>query len=887
MYSFKKAAVLICMVLAFANALLAQNDSPRPQVRAERANDQIVIDGQLREAVWQRPGFTSLKQRDPNEGAEPSEKTEIWVAYDDAALYVAARMYDSSPDSIMTVLGRRDDYVTADWFTVYVDSYYDRRNGFFFSLSAAGTLIDGTWYNDSWDDWSWDGVWEGISSIDNQGWVAEIRIPYSQLRFHDQDKHTWGVNFRREIGRKNELNYLAYTPRKESGFVSRFGDLVGIEKVVPPQRVEILPYINTQAAYTPKIDGDPFHTGSKYLPGVGADFKIGLGSNLTLDATVNPDFGQVEVDPAVVNLSDVESFFQEKRPFFLEGANTFNFGRGGSTSYWGFNWSEPTLFYSRRIGRTPQAGASGDYVNAPVGAHILGAGKITGKVWDGWNIGMIHAVTAREFAQVQTAGVRSETEVEPLSYYGIARLQKDFNDGAQGIGIISTFANRFFDDQRLKDQINGSALVTGIDGWTFLDTSKTYVVTGWLAASHITGSNARILSLQQSSQHYFQRPDAEHLGVDQSATSLTGYAGRFTLNKQKGPTTINAAVGFINPGFNSNDMGFFFRNDYINTHIAGGYRWPDPTDWYRFISFNSALFASFDYEGNVTWAGWWASMNYELPNYYFIWANVAYNPETISNRRTRGGPLTINLPGKELAFGWNSDSRKPIMVDMFGFTYIGGGGVNYGSDIGVQFRPAPNVTLRIGPGYYIDEIGAQWVNAFDDPTATATFGRRYVYANMNQRTLSANIRLNWTFTPQLSLQLFAQPLISSGEYHNFKELARPKSYDFMSYGDNGSTILERKDVNGTLIGYTSDPDGSGPAAPVEFGNPDFNFKSLRGNAVLRWEYRPGSTLYFVWTQSRSDYENDGQFQFRRSMSRLMDANADNIFMVKFTYWWSM
>jgi hypothetical protein len=518
-------------------------------------------------------------------------------------------------------------------------------------------------------------------------------------------------------------------------------------------------------------------------------------------------------------------------------------------------------------------------VDAPVGTRILSAGKITGKVWDGWNIGMIHAITAREFAQLQTGGVRSEAEIEPMTYYGIARMQRDFNDGKQGIGFISTYANRFFEDQRLKDQINGSALVTGVDGWTFLDSSKSYVVTGWLATSHLTASTARMLTLQRSSQHYFQRPDATHLSVDSLATSLSGYAGRFTLNKQKGQMNLNSAVGFISPGFNTNDMGFLWRNDYINAHVATGYKWPDPNTWYRFFSVNAAVFGSFDFEGNRTWMGWWTGFNWELPNYYFLWGNFTYNPETVNNRRTRGGPLTINLPGRQTVMGWNSDSRKSIVVDMFGFNYKGSGNDNFRVEFGVQWKPAPTISLRVGPGYGVDNIGAQWVGAFDDPTATATFGRRYVFANMRQRTLSANIRLDWTFTPQLSLQLFAQPLISSGDYYSFKELARPKSYDFLRYGENGSTF----DPNT----HTADPDGSGPAAPIRFGNPDFNFKSLRGNAVLRWEYRPGSTLYLVWTQSRSDYENDGQFQFNRSWSRLIDAKADNILMLKFTYWWSM
>lgn len=307
------------------------------QVQALRLNETITIDGVLFEAVWQNgSGVSQFKQRDPHEGAEPSEKTVVHIAYDDAAVYVAARMFDSAPDSIIARLGRRDANLTSDMFGFFIDPYYDRRSGFYFGLNAAGTMYDGVLYNDEWDDDSWDGVWEGRVQIDAQGWTAEMRIPYSQLRFQKKDELVWGVNFQREIARKNERNYLVFTPKNGSGFVSRFVDLVGISKITPPRRIEVLPYVTSKAEYLQHQPGDPFNDGSKYTPGMGADFKIGLGNNLTLDATVNPDFGQVEVDPAVVNLSDVETFFQEKRPFFIEGANIFQFGNGGSRSNWGF-----------------------------------------------------------------------------------------------------------------------------------------------------------------------------------------------------------------------------------------------------------------------------------------------------------------------------------------------------------------------------------------------------------------------------------------------------------------------------------------------------------------------------------------------------------------------
>ena len=386
-------------------------------------------------------------QRDPVEGAAPSESTAVFVAYDDDAVYIAARLYDSAPDSILARLGRRDAGIHADEFTFYVDSYHDRRSGFYFALNAAGTLSDGVLYNDDWDDNTWDGVWEGRAAIDSAGWSVEMRIPYSQLRFSRAESYVWGVNFRRHIARRNEIAYLVLRPRTESGFVSRFADLVGIEGVRPRARVEVLPYATTRAQLGPHAAGDPFYDGSSYSSTVGADMRAGIGGGLTLSATVNPDFGQVEVDPAVVNLSDVETFFSEKRPFFIENASVFNFGFGGANNYWGFNWAGPDFFYTRRIGRPPQGALpSADYADMPPGATILGAAKLTGKVGGSWNVGALSALTQREMARVDSGGLRREFEVEPLSYYGVARVQKEFPQGRHGLGFMTTLAARDFDD---------------------------------------------------------------------------------------------------------------------------------------------------------------------------------------------------------------------------------------------------------------------------------------------------------------------------------------------------------------------------------------------------------------------------------------------------------
>ncbi|HLP17182.1 MAG TPA: DUF5916 domain-containing protein [Bacteroidota bacterium] len=879
------------VVLAIIVVLTARAETTETRrLSSERVREPIVIDGILSESAWHRQGWTDFTQKRPTEGAAPTHRTEVWVAYNDEALYVAARMFDSAPDSIMNVLGRRDYDVTADWFTVYVDPYRDKRTGNYFSVSAAGSMQDGTLSNDEWNDNSWDGVWDVKTATDATGWTMEMRIPFSQFRFIEQSSYTWGINFARSIGRTTEQDFVVFTPTKGSGFVSRFIELVGIEGVKPPHQIELLPYITTRAEFLQHAPNDPFNNGTRLLPGIGADVKAALSSTLMFNGTINPDFGQVELDPAVVNLSDVESYYQEKRPFFIEGASTFEFGYGGASNFWGFNWSGPDFFYSRRIGRTPQGSIpfSASFIDAPVGTHILGAGKITGKVAGDWNFGMIQAVTKREFAQADTSGVRvRDIEIEPASYYGLARMQRSFNDGRQGLGFIGTLTQRFFNDQRLKDEINSGAVTGGVDGWTFLDEEKVYVVTAWAGASRVAGNRGRMIDLQNSSRHYFQRPDVSYLGVDSSATSMTGYATRLTLNKQKGSVMINAALGVISPGFDVNDMGFMWRSDVINAHVGGGYKWTDPTRYYQSAQLMTSVFESKDFGGTRLWAGWWMSGNIELTSFWNINAGMAYNPSSTDIHATRGGPAMLNPIGREFFGGISSDSRKEIVFNVHGDAYIGGSGKSYYAGVWMQYKPAPNINISIGPGLNYGFTAAQWINDWQnpviDPLATATYGRRYLFADMEQRTLSTDIRLNWTFTPRLSLQLFMQPFISSADYRNFKEFLRPGSFDFRSFGSDGSTIAKNISQQGDLS-YTLDPDGGGPASAVTISNPNFNYKSLRGNAVLRWEFQPGSVVYFVWTQTRSDSETLGNFEFRHSLGRLVDSRPDNIFMIKFSYW---
>lgn len=866
---------------ACAIPLFGQNYDKLNSFKASRARTEIKVDGMLNEKAWRKaPAISHFIQRDPDEGAKPTEKTIVKMLYTDDAIYVGARMYDASPDSIIAKVGRRDEQLTSDEFTFYIDPYNDNQTGLYFGVNAGGTLYDGTLFNDSWDDDSWDGVWQGKAHIDHDQWTVEMRIPYSQLRFQKEDKYTWGINFKRFIARKNEKDYLKYQPRNGSGFVSRFDNLTSISNISPAHDLEVIPYLTTKASYLDHTPGDPFNDGSEYNFNAGADIKTNLGSNLTVNATVNPDFGQVEVDPAVVNLSDVETYFPEKRPFFINGSNFFNFGKGGADDFWNFNWWSPSFFYSRRIGRAPQGStpSDADFVDSPEGTHILGAAKVTGRLNGNWNIGALQAVTSAENARYSINNQLHSTQVEPLTYYGVTRVQKQFNDAKQSIGFIGTYTNRSFGNDALRNDINKSSGVIGVDGWTFLDKDRMWVVTGWLGMSHITGTRERMLNVQTNSTHYLQRPDFKNYGVDSTSTSMTGYAGRLWVNKQKGNVIFNAAVGVIDPKFDLNDVGFLGVTNIVNSHIGVGYQWTEPTNWYRSQLLIGAVFSSFDFNGNNTMAGAWSQYRLQLLNYYSLRMNVAFNPRTLNNRLTRGGPLAVNHGGSQYDLRLSSDSRKPVVLSLGGGSYLSRDGSDqWYLQSTIKWKPAANLSLSLSPSYSWGYDKAHYINTFFDPTATQTYDHRYVFAELDQNTISSSIRVNWTFTPKLSLQMYVQPLISSGKFSSYKALARPKSFRFLEFGKDGGSTFDSQN-------YTADPDGAGPAPSMELGNPNFNYKSLRGNAVLRWEYRPGSTIYFVWTQSRSDVQDSGRFNLGNSFPRLINAHPDNIFLVKFSYW---
>ena len=876
--------IISCLIPLFLFAK-APDPSAQKTVQAVQTNGTINVDGVLEEKVWKTKGYSDFVQSDPIDGATPTEKTEVWVAYDKEAIYVAARLYDSNPESITSRLGRRDDFVESDWFIFAVDPYYDRRTGFQFAVNPAGSIVDWTLYNDEWNDTTWDGVWEWKTHIDDGGWTVEIRIPYNQLRFPKKEEYVWGVNFKRVIKRKNEKLSFVWVPKEENGYVSRFAKLTGIRGISPRRHIEFLPYSVGEAQFSPEESGNPFQTGKDFLGNAGFDLKIGLKSNLTLDTTVNPDFGQVEVDPAVINLSAYETYYQEKRPFFIEGANIFDaFGRGGVNNVNNINWSSPSFFYSRRIGRAPQGCVSRNgYVDYPDRSTILGAFKLSGRIGSGWNFGFINVLTSREYAEIDAEGQRFQEEIEPFSYYGVLRTQKDFNEGAQGLGFMATSVVRDLNNENLESTINKNAFSFAIDGWTFLDKNRTWVINGWLGSTRVDGSQDKILNLQQSSIHYFQRPDATHVEVNEEATSMSGWGGRFVINKQKGRFIFNAAFGLLSPGFDPNDAGFQFgSSDIINAHLLSGYNWPHPGKVFRSVYIVGGVFRNYDFGGNKTWDGCLFLFEGQLLNYWGFNTMFAYNPKTISNDLTRGGPLALIPAGYQINLGMDSDSRKPIFISADTSLYSRPTeGQSWDGEVSIHWKPRSNISLSFGPSYYNRKSKIHWVTSVNDYMMTATFGTRYVFGRLDQKVLSSEIRLNWIFTPKMSLQLYLQPFLAIGKYDEFKELSKPKTYDYNIFGEDESTIAYSDET------YTVDPDGPGPATDFSFYNPDFNMKSLRGTIVLRWEYHPGSLLYLVWTQNRADYAHPGDFNFSRDLGDLFTAPGDNIFLIKFSYRWNI
>ena len=866
-------------------AAAAATPAPVPSVRAVRAAGRITIDGHLDEADWRRadPAVTFV-QRDPDEGRPATQPTEVRVLYDADAIYFGARLFDREPGKISRRLTRRDadSSGVADTIIIGLDPHHDHLTGALFAVTAAGSLRDGVLFNDSDEDDSWDGVWEAAVTIDDQGWTAEIRIPFSQLRFPASDHQTWGFNLVRTITRTNEEDWWALAPKKDSAIISRSGHLTDLDGVRGRRHLDLLPYATAKGEANNTVEpGNPFTDGHTLTGSLGLDVKWGVSSNVTVDATANPDFGQVEVDPAVVNLSAFETFYDEKRPFFIEGSDVFSrFGRNGASGFMGFNRANPTLFYSRRIGRTPQGSAGGDFVDMPSATTILGAAKITGKTARGWTVNFIDAVTSREWAETAVGVVRETVEVEPLTNYAAARVRRDIGARA-GVGMLATLVNRDLRDAGLQARLADSAYVVGGDGHLFLNSGRDYVVTGALSTSYLSGAPAAIARLQRSSARYFQRPDATHLTLDPAADTLAGWNLQTDFTRNMGSVRPNASFWAVSPGYEVNDVGYMTTADRMGMHAGFVWLKPTPDAFSRSRNLIAVKWYAWNFAHEKMSDGVYVSGSATFRNYWSASAQFIAVADALSDRLTRGGPMMASPGAQSYGGSISSDGRKALVVSVNG-GYETGRDDSWGANgsATVTFKPMPALTLEAGPAFMRGLSVAQYVRTVADPAAVATYGSRYVFGAIDQTEWSMTTRVNVMLSPRMSLQVFAQPLLSVGRYGDFKEAARPRTYEFVRYGQDAGTIAYSAEAGAYLV----QPGGGG--TPFVIPNPDFNFKSLRVNAVYRWEFKPGSTLYLVWTQQREDYATQGRFGFNQDISSLMRAPSNNVVMAKVSYWFS-
>ena len=840
-----------------------------------------AIDGRLDDAVWKTVEWGGgFVQRTPYEGKAPSQETAFKILYDTRNLYVAYRCYDTEPDEIVRRMSRRDGF-EGDWVEINIDSYYDKRTAFSFTISVSGVKGD-EFISDNGSNWdaSWNPIWYAKTNIDEEGWTAEIRIPLSQIRYGNKEEHVWGIQFTRRDFRKESRSNWQFISQNDGNWVSNFGELHGLKGLKPLKQIELQPYLLGQAETFEKVEGNPFATGSDQSLNIGLDGKIGVTSDLTLDFTINPDFGQVEADPAALTLDGFRIFFPERRPFFIENRNLFDYQYAWAEA--GGDFAGDNLFYSRRIGRAPQGYpnlADGEYADIPSNATILGAAKFSGKTKKGTGIGILESVTAREVAKIDHNGEIREEVVEPLSNYFVGRVTQDFREGQTVVGGILTAVNRQLDDEGLQF-LHESAYTGGLD-FVHRWKDRTWFVAANGVFSRVNGSKEAILNTQTAFEHYYQRPDADHLEIDSSATSLVGTGGVVKFGRLNRPWKFETGVAWRSPGLELNDIGFMTNADEINYFLWTGYRFTKPFWMFRWLQINYNHWSRWDYGGTNLYQAVNTNVHSNTNEFWRLGMGLTYENKDISNNALFGGPALRKSQGIAYWTYIQTDSRKKVSLSLNTFS-AWGFEKNYPNTVfiqnysfGVSIQPMNALNFSIRPSWNSHERKIQYVTrtSFDNES-------RYIAATVNQNTLSMTIRLNYSITPNLTLQYYGQPFISRGQYKDFKRITDPLAKDFQErfalFQDEHISLDE---VNGQ---YRIDEDADG-SIDYHFRQPDFNFMQFRSNLVARWEYIPGSELFLVWSQGITNFGDPEENLLPSLRENLFSRTPHNIFLVKFTY----
>ncbi len=813
----------------------------RPSVRAHRLADgeTVTLDGRLDDAAWRNAELaTGFRQWDPNRGEDASKQTTFKIVYDDEAIFFGVACFESSSEDIRGQLCRRDNMVGSDVISIYLDTYHDYSTGYNFRVNPRGVQRDVYVYNDDHMDPDWDAVWEAETFVDETGWYAEMRIPFAAVRYSNGNEMTWGLNIYRYMHARGEDTSWVNWEREVSGFVSRFGEITGLFDVPPARQLELLPYVVHRTT-------DPSAVGDEdvldHFDNFGLDVKYGITSDLTLNATFQPDFGQVEADPALLNLSSFETYYEEKRPFFVEGNRFF--------SHEGFR-----MFYSRRIGTGEER------------SRIRAAGKLTGKTASGVSIAALYALTDIA-GEGQAHNFLKSGELP--THYMVGRIGKEFADGAHRFNLMQTAVLRPDDRDESGEYATRDALTSGMD-FDFNFHDRNYSVSGSVVGSIVD-------------------PKASESDPDMGHAARHGTGGLLELRKRGGTIRAGVMGSWETERLDLNDMGFLAAPDEIDSRGWVEYNHESTREGALITrgSFGLNAWREWTYAaaeghdidtGEMAWSygrahplcvggdvhGWM-----QLGNYWNTWFGLGGGPESASKHLTRTydgeqGPL-MHSPGAIWGWwGFQTDGRKD-------FTLVHNGSINRDSaggrraQVGLcgHWTPTTSTNLSIETSYRATHAMARHIGNFASPGG-GIGGVSYVFAELDQQTLDVTFRADVLFSRRLSLQFYAQPYLTVGEYGKPKQLARADSYDF-------------------------DPaEGIPEFDPQAISDYDFRYASVNVNIVLRWEYRPGSTFYLVWKQGRSEYAERGwsgsDFDTTLNTGDMFDTEPENTFLAKVTYW---
>jgi len=871
----RRAAVLAVWLVGLSAQ--AQETAPVAQrhLQALQVEKGPVVDGVLDDEVWKRASFTSdFLQKEPEQGKPASLHTEVAFVYDANALYVGARMSGATAEDIETVMTRRDESGSAERLIISLDTYRDRRTAYSFAITAAGVRVD--WYHpDDHEyvrDLSFNPVWEARTTHASDGWVAELRIPFSQLRFDAVNEQVWGLNISRAIPRRNEDDFWVVVPRDITGWSSRFGELSGIRGVAPSYRIELVPYVagdlRADSGANPRA-GTPFENQRPYSGRAGLDGKVGLGPNLNLDVTVNPDFGQIDADPAQVNLTDFEIIVDERRPFFTEGSQLFN---NNNT-----NNNGPAYFYSRRIGAAPRLRARADFVDSLRASPIWGAAKLTGRLSSGLSLGALGAFTGDGYADTYDFDTQEQGRVklDSRTGYGVLRAQQELGKGSTVGATLTTLYRDIGAGEGRTLELAREAYAGGADFRLRLLGGE-YIVSGYAGGSLVRGAPESISRLQRSSARYFQRPDQTYVHLDPDATSMAGYALGAKVVRQSGEHWLwNGSIGVESPGFELNDLGRLGTTDDIDVTLGLTYRETDPGPLLRGYSLRLLGYGNWNYGGVRTVNQFQLASEVTFLNFWESSLTLAYLPRAFSDSLTRGGPLMQTPQGLEAGFTLNNNTAGTQLwtVDALAWAYEDG---SRGASLkgGLTVQPFRNLRLSLEPVASIQTDARQYMATLGEGRPE-TYGNRYVFGTVRRRELALRFRANLFLTPDLSLEAYAEPFASAGAYSELGELARARGRLLRNYGEDGTSLMRLEDGGWQVMDGTSS---------FLLDDQDFNVRSFRSNVVLRWEWQPGSTLFVVWQQDRSASQLLGNALAPRALGDALLSPGGHTFAVKLTWW---